>query len=30
LQYSALPALVVQKAEKLIRAITFNGVQLMK
>jgi phosphate transport system substrate-binding protein len=30
LQYSALPALAVQKAEKLIRAITFNGVPLMK
>jgi phosphate transport system substrate-binding protein len=30
LQYSALPAPVVQKAEKLIRSITFNGMPVMK
>jgi phosphate transport system substrate-binding protein len=30
LQYSTLPAPAVQKAEKLIRSITFNGMPLMK
>ncbi len=30
LQYSTLPAPAVQKAEKLIRSITFNGIPLMK
>jgi phosphate transport system substrate-binding protein len=30
LQYSTLPVPVVQKAEKLIRSITFNGMPLMK
>jgi phosphate transport system substrate-binding protein len=30
LQYSTLPAPAVQKAEKLIRSITFNGMRLME